>query len=193
MYSARRDTGQACGHASLERRTHADADVEDQDHDAGHDSALDHRLVPRLVRRGGKHRWRRACFLLCGGGVDRLNVRGDIALLLDQRRERGRLCLRIINRLRDPIPQSYQQLTTITRPSSRRNRHRARLAELAPAYEMAREARTDVDAWVLARCGIRLRLATLDEFARRGAQLKADTEAEARSRDARAVAAGFNR
>lgn len=69
----------------------------------------------------------------------------------------------------------------------------ARLAELAPAYEMAREARTDVDAWVLARCGIPLRLATLDEFTRRAAQLKADTEAEARSRDARAVAAGFNR
>lgn len=69
----------------------------------------------------------------------------------------------------------------------------ARLAELAPAYEMAREARTDVDAWVLARCGISLRLATLDEFTRRAAQLKADTEAEARDYAARANAAGFNR
>lgn len=70
----------------------------------------------------------------------------------------------------------------------------ARLADLAPAYEMARDERSrDVGAWILARCGIALQLATLDEFTRRAAQLKADTEAEARDSAARANAAGFNR
>jgi hypothetical protein len=70
----------------------------------------------------------------------------------------------------------------------------ARLTELATAYEMARDERTrGLDVWILTRCGIPLRLATLEEFTRRAAQLRADTEAEARSRDARANAAGFNR
>ncbi|BBY91310.1 hypothetical protein MGALJ_09790 [Mycobacterium gallinarum] len=69
----------------------------------------------------------------------------------------------------------------------------ARLAELAPAYELARDERTEVNAWILSRCGIVLRLATLDEFTRRAAQLRADTEAEARDRAARTNAAGFNR
>jgi hypothetical protein len=70
----------------------------------------------------------------------------------------------------------------------------ARLAELKPAYEMARDERVrEVDAWILSRCGIVLQLATLGEFTRRAAQLKADTEAEARDHAARANAAGFNR
>lgn len=70
----------------------------------------------------------------------------------------------------------------------------ARLAELAPAYEMAREERArEVGVWILARCGLPLRLATLDEFKERAAQLKRDAEAEARNHAARANAAGFNR
>ncbi|OBA96993.1 aldehyde dehydrogenase [Mycolicibacterium fortuitum] len=69
----------------------------------------------------------------------------------------------------------------------------ARLAELAPAYELARDERTrDIDVWILARCGIPLELATLDEFKERAAQLKADTEAEARDHAARANAAGLS-
>lgn len=70
----------------------------------------------------------------------------------------------------------------------------ARLAQLAPAYELARDERArEVGAWILARCGLPLRLATLDEFKTRGAQLRADAEAEARGLAARANAAGFNR
>ncbi|OBK16775.1 hypothetical protein [Mycobacterium asiaticum] len=70
----------------------------------------------------------------------------------------------------------------------------ARLADLAPAYEMARDERArEVGVWVLARCGIPLRLANLDEFKARAAQMKADAEAEARGLAARANAAGFNR
>lgn len=70
----------------------------------------------------------------------------------------------------------------------------ARLAELAPAYEMARDERArEVSAWILARCGLPLRLATLDEFKVRAAQLKQDAQDEARGLAARANAAGFNR
>jgi len=57
----------------------------------------------------------------------------------------------------------------------------ARKAELTPAYELAREARTDVDAWVLARCGIPLELATLGDFMARAATFNADREAEDRA------------
>jgi len=64
---------------------------------------------------------------------------------------------------------------------------------VAPAYELARDERTDVGVWILSRCGIALQLARLDEFTRRAAQLRADTEAEARDRAARANAAGLNR
>ena len=70
----------------------------------------------------------------------------------------------------------------------------ARLADLVPAYEMARDERArEVGVWVLARCGLPLRLATLDEFKERAAQMKADAQAEARNHAARANAAGFNR
>lgn len=70
----------------------------------------------------------------------------------------------------------------------------ARLAELAPAYDLARDERArDIDVWILARCGLPLRLATLDEFKVRAAQMKADAQAEARNHAARANAAGFNR
>lgn len=70
----------------------------------------------------------------------------------------------------------------------------ARLAELAPAYEMARDERArEVGVWILARCGIPLRLATLDEFKVRAAQLRKDAEDEARRLAARANAAGFAR
>ena len=70
----------------------------------------------------------------------------------------------------------------------------ARLAELAPAYEIARDERArEVGVWILARCGLPLRLANLDEFKARAAQMKADAEAEARGLAARANAAGFNR
>lgn len=70
----------------------------------------------------------------------------------------------------------------------------ARLADLAPAYEMARDERArEVGVWVLARCGLPLRLATLDEFKERAAQMKADAQAEARNHAARANAAGFSR
>lgn len=70
----------------------------------------------------------------------------------------------------------------------------ARLAELEPAFDMARdELAREVGAWILARNGIALELATLDEFKKRAAQHKADTEAEARNYAARANAAGFNR
>ena len=56
-----------------------------------------------------------------------------------------------------------------------------------PTSWPATSASREVDAWVLARCGIPLRLATLNEFTRRATQLNADTEAEAALRDARAV------
>ncbi|MBX7449411.1 aldehyde dehydrogenase [Mycolicibacterium sp. 3033] len=70
----------------------------------------------------------------------------------------------------------------------------ARLPELAPAYELAREERArEVGAWILARCGLPLRLATLGEFKERAAQLKQDAQDEARGLAARANAAGFNR
>ncbi|WP_193043164.1 aldehyde dehydrogenase [Mycolicibacterium baixiangningiae] len=70
----------------------------------------------------------------------------------------------------------------------------ARLAELAPAYEMARDERArEVGVWILARSGLPLKLATLDEFKARAAQMKADAQAEARNHAARANAAGFNR
>lgn len=57
----------------------------------------------------------------------------------------------------------------------------ARRAELLPAYQLAREERTDVDAWVLARCGIQLELATLGEFRRRISAFETDRQAEARA------------
>ncbi|MFN3002343.1 aldehyde dehydrogenase [Mycolicibacterium wolinskyi] len=70
----------------------------------------------------------------------------------------------------------------------------ARLADLAPAFELARDERArEVGVWVLARCGLPLRLANLDEFKERAAQMKADAQAEARNHAARANAAGFNR
>lgn len=61
----------------------------------------------------------------------------------------------------------------------------ARKAELEPAFETARDARTDIDAWILARCGLPLRLATLGDFMTRAAQFNADHEAEARAEDER--------
>lgn len=70
----------------------------------------------------------------------------------------------------------------------------ASLADLAPAFEMARDERArEVGVWVLARCGLPLRLATLAEFKVRAAQMKADAQAEARNHAARANAAGFSR
>lgn len=70
----------------------------------------------------------------------------------------------------------------------------ARLADLEPAFEMAREERArEVSAWVLARCDLPLKLATLDEFKKRAEQYNADTEDVARKHAARANAAGFNR
>ncbi|MFA1705522.1 aldehyde dehydrogenase [Mycobacterium intracellulare] len=69
----------------------------------------------------------------------------------------------------------------------------ARRAVLEPAYEMARDARIDVDAWVLARCSIPLRLATIGEFMSRVAHYQADKAAEDRAREQRRVEAGFNR
>lgn len=58
---------------------------------------------------------------------------------------------------------------------------------------MARTARTDIDAWLLARCGLDLRLATLGDFMARVATFNADREAEERDYAARAAAAGFER
>lgn len=70
----------------------------------------------------------------------------------------------------------------------------ASLADLAPAFEMARDERArEVGVWALSRCGLPLRLATLDEFKVRAAQMKADAQAEARNHAARANAAGFSR
>lgn len=69
----------------------------------------------------------------------------------------------------------------------------ARKADLEPAYELARNERTDVDVWVLARRGLPLRLATLGEFMSRSAQYSADKAAEARAREQRRLEAGFNR
>ncbi|OCB19272.1 aldehyde dehydrogenase [Mycobacterium malmoense] len=69
----------------------------------------------------------------------------------------------------------------------------ARKGDLEPAYQLARNERTDVDAWVLARCGIPLRLATIAEFMSRVAQYNADRQAEDRAREQRRVEAGFNR
>ncbi|ODR06426.1 aldehyde dehydrogenase [Mycobacterium sherrisii] len=57
----------------------------------------------------------------------------------------------------------------------------ARRAELEPAESMARDGRCEVDAWVLARCGLPLELATLGEFMSRAAQFNADREAEDRA------------
>jgi hypothetical protein len=57
----------------------------------------------------------------------------------------------------------------------------ARKAELTPAYELTPGARTNIDAWTLARCGIPLELATLDEFKARAAAFEADQQAEARA------------
>jgi hypothetical protein len=69
----------------------------------------------------------------------------------------------------------------------------ARLADLQPAYELARTERTDdLDAWLLARCGIPLRLATLGDFTERVAIFEADREAEARAEAKRRQEAGFN-
>jgi hypothetical protein len=60
----------------------------------------------------------------------------------------------------------------------------ARLADLEPAFAMARdEKREDVDAWTLARCGIPLELATLGDFMSRAATFKADREAEQRAEE----------
>ncbi|AFM19469.1 hypothetical protein Mycch_4771 [Mycolicibacterium chubuense NBB4] len=57
----------------------------------------------------------------------------------------------------------------------------ARKAELEPADDLARDARTEVDAWIIARCGLPLELATLGEFMSRAAQFNADREAEDRA------------
>jgi hypothetical protein len=54
-------------------------------------------------------------------------------------------------------------------------------ADLEPAIKMARDARTDIDAWTLARCGIPLELATLDEFKSRAATFEHDRQAEERA------------
>lgn len=70
----------------------------------------------------------------------------------------------------------------------------ARLADLEPAIELAREEKTrEVSAWILARCDLPLKLATLDEFRKRAEQYRLDTEDVARKHAARANAAGFNR
>lgn len=69
----------------------------------------------------------------------------------------------------------------------------ARKADLEPASDLARKERTEVDAWVLARRGIVLELATLGDFMARVATFKADRQAEDRARAERAAAAGFNR
>ena len=57
----------------------------------------------------------------------------------------------------------------------------ARRAELEPAETMARDGRSEVDAWIIARCGLPLELATLGEFMSRAAQFNADREAEDRA------------
>lgn len=57
----------------------------------------------------------------------------------------------------------------------------ARKAALEPAIKMARDARADVDAWSLARCGIPLELATLDDYMARAATFEADRQAEERA------------
>lgn len=54
----------------------------------------------------------------------------------------------------------------------------ARKAKLTPAFELAREERTGVAAWTLARCGIPLNLATLGDFMARAATFEADCLAE---------------
>lgn len=69
----------------------------------------------------------------------------------------------------------------------------ARKADLEPAYQLARNERTDVDAWLLARRGIPLRLATIGEFMSRVAQYHADKADEDRAREQRRLEAGFNR
>lgn len=70
----------------------------------------------------------------------------------------------------------------------------ARKAQLARAVETARNARTDVDAWILTRCRIPLSFcASLDEFKDRAATFNADCQAEDHARAERATAAGFNR
>jgi hypothetical protein len=70
----------------------------------------------------------------------------------------------------------------------------ARLADYEPAIDMAREERArEVSAWVLARCDLPLKLATLDEFKKRAEQYRSDTEDMAREHAARARAAGFSR
>ncbi|MCV7008733.1 hypothetical protein [Mycobacterium gordonae] len=57
----------------------------------------------------------------------------------------------------------------------------ARRADLAPAIEMARAERTEADAWILARAGVPLKLATIAEFCSRAAQFDADAAAEERA------------
>jgi hypothetical protein len=56
---------------------------------------------------------------------------------------------------------------------------------------MARDEHTDVDAWILARCGLSLRLATLGDFMARVATFDADVQAEHRDYAARRAEAGF--
>lgn len=69
----------------------------------------------------------------------------------------------------------------------------ARKAELAAAYELALDEGTrDIDAWILARCGIPLRLATLGEFQKRVATFNADLQDEARDHAKQREQAGFN-
>jgi hypothetical protein len=70
----------------------------------------------------------------------------------------------------------------------------ARLADLEPAFEMAREeGAREISAWILSRCDLPLQLATLDEFKARAAQYRSDTDAVAREHATRAKAAGFSR
>jgi hypothetical protein len=54
----------------------------------------------------------------------------------------------------------------------------ARRAELAPAFTLARDEQTSVDAWVLARCGNPLDLATIGDFMARAATFEADRQTE---------------
>ena len=61
----------------------------------------------------------------------------------------------------------------------------ARPADLEPAFALARKEKIDVDAWMLARCGIPLRLATLGQFMARVAQFRADRQAEDSAEDER--------
>jgi hypothetical protein len=61
----------------------------------------------------------------------------------------------------------------------------ARLTDLEPAFALARNEKTQVDVWTLTRCGVAMRLATLQQFMSRAAQFNADLQAEHRADDER--------